>query len=146
MRLLRVSATSDPVALGDARRKVRDAMMKAGLRADAVEAMEVAVGEVLSNVYRHAYRSDIGPVSVACSRYLSCVSVLIIDSGHAMVAPVVPRVLPPRANVGGRGLYLVGRFADAVRIRVNRTGYGLTVRLAKRLPSAEPLTDSGQVA
>lgn len=146
MLLLRVSANSDPVALADTRRKVRNAMMRTGLRANAVEAMEVAVGEVLSNVHRHAYQGDIGPVSVAVSRYPNCVSVLVMDSGHATVSPVVPRVLPPPASVGGRGLYLVGRFVDAVRIRVNRTGYGLTVRLTKRLGPTEPLIDRGQVA
>jgi anti-sigma regulatory factor (Ser/Thr protein kinase) len=144
--LLRVSANSDPAALGDARRKVRDAIMRAGLRADAVEAMEVAVGEVLSNVHWHAYKGGIGPISVAVSRYPNHVSVLMVDDGHAMVAPVVPRMLPSRASVGGRGLYLVGCFADSVRIRVNRAGYGLTVRLTKRLRSTETLIDSGRVA
>lgn len=108
--------------------------------------MEVAVGEVLSNVHRHAYRGDIGPVSVAVSRYPNRVSVLVIDNGHATMAPVVPRVLPPRANIGGRGLYLVGRFADGARIRMNRTGHGLTVRLTKRLRSTDPLIEGEQVA
>jgi anti-sigma regulatory factor (Ser/Thr protein kinase) len=107
--------------------------------------MEVAVGEVLSNVHRHAYQGDIGPVSVAVSRYPSRVSVLVIDDGHATAAPEVPHRVPPRANVDGRGLYLVGCFADNVRIRVNITGYGLTVRLAKRLRPSD-MAKGGQAA
>jgi anti-sigma regulatory factor (Ser/Thr protein kinase) len=107
-------------------------MIRAGLRTDSVELMEMAVGEVLSNVRRHAYSGESGPVTVAVSRYPHSVSVLVKDGGNATVAPEVPRRLPPRTHISGRGLYLVGRIADDVRIHVNRNGNGLTVRLAKR--------------
>jgi anti-sigma regulatory factor (Ser/Thr protein kinase) len=128
-----MSATSDPAALGNARRKVRDAMMRAGLRADDVAAMEVAAGEVLSNVHRNAYNGDVGLVSVAVLCHSYAVSLLISDGGDATEAPEIPRGLPPRTRKGGSGLYLVGRLAEDVRIRVGRSGHGLVVRFSKHL-------------
>lgn len=137
MLLWQLTTQSDLVALRDVRRKVRDVMLRAGLRADAVADMEVAVGEVLSNACRHAYQGEVGPVSVAFSRHPHRVSVLITDRGSATEAPEIPGELPPEIRDGGRGLYLVARLADDVRIRVNRTGYGLKVRLTKRLRTEE---------
>jgi anti-sigma regulatory factor (Ser/Thr protein kinase) len=86
--------------------------MRAGLRADAVEPMEVAVGEVLSNAHRHAYDGAVGPVSVAVFRHSNLGSVVITDGGETTEAPEVPRRLPPLTREGGRGLYLVSRLVD----------------------------------
>ena len=102
--------------------------MKAGLRGHALEDMEVAVGETLSNVHRHAYEVGIGPVAIAVFRHPDAVSVFVSDRGNAIVAPDDPRDMRQRS-----GLYLAGRLADEVRMRVSRTGHGLVVRLMKRL-------------
>ena len=79
--LFRSSTHSDPVTLINLRRNVRSVLLRAGQRGRALDKMEVAVGEVLSNVHRHAYQGDIGPVSVAVFRYPHQVSVVIIDRG-----------------------------------------------------------------
>lgn len=133
--LLQPSTPTDPGTLHAVRLKVRDAMMKAGLRGHDLDGMEVAVGEVLSNVNLHAYGADGGPVSVAVSRLQDAVTVVITDRGDATVAPEVPR-LPARTTTGGRGLYLTSRLVDDLTIRVNRVGRGLRVRLTKRFNEA----------
>jgi anti-sigma regulatory factor (Ser/Thr protein kinase) len=140
--LLRSSTVSDPTALAALRQKVRQSMIRAGLPLQTVGEMEVAVGEILSNVHRHAYLGDVGPVSVALFCYPHRISVLIIDRGHATTAPAVPATLPSDRG----GLYLVSRLVDDVRIRVNRAGYGLRVRLTKHLEPAETGADGLQAA
>jgi anti-sigma regulatory factor (Ser/Thr protein kinase) len=97
--LFRSSTHSDPVALTNLRRNVRSVLLRAGLRDQALDEMEIAVGEVLSNVHRHAYQGETGPMSVAVSRHADRVSVVITDRGRATEAPEVP--LRPRGGAGG---------------------------------------------
>jgi hypothetical protein len=93
--------------------------------------MEVAVGEILSNTHVHAYSSRVGPVFVDVFQLQRTVSVVVIDMGDAVVAPVVPRKLPSYTRRGGRGLYLANRLSDEMECTVNRVGHGLTVRVTK---------------
>jgi len=93
--------------------------------------MEVAVGEILSNTHVHAYHSRVGPVFVEVFQLQRTVSVVVIDMGDAVVAPVVPRTLPSYTRRGGRGLYLANRLSDEMECTVNRVGHGLTVRVTK---------------
>lgn len=138
MRILELQTDSHPESLGDARRRVRDAMTRAGLDQEAARDMEVAVGEALSNVYQHAYPGGIGPVSVEVVVVPTALTVVVRDEGDATAAPVIPRRLPPRTNTGGRGLYMIGCLADQVEMQVNPEGHGVTVRITAR-PEA-PLT------
>ena len=142
--LLQSSTPSDPETLHAVRLKVRDAMITAGVREQAIEQMEVAVGEILSNVHLHAYR-DTGSVSVAVFHFRVALSVIITDWGTAIVAPDVPE-LPAWTTQGGRGLYLASHLVDDLVIRVNRVGHGLRVRLTKRLEEAEASGDGLQAA
>jgi len=130
-RLLQFNIHSDPESLGDARRRVRDALMQAGLAIDAAQDMEVAVGEALSNIYRHAYSTGVGPVAVEVLTSGGAFTVVVHDEGEATVPPAIPRSLPPRTSPGGRGLYLIRNFADDVEFRVNPSGHGVTVRMTK---------------
>jgi len=108
-------------------------MVDAGLAVDSVTAMEVAVGEALSNCYRHAYASGSGPVSVDVITTVDGLTVVVRDKGSATVAPAIPSVLPSRTASGGRGLYMVCQLADDVQIDVNESGHGITVRMTARL-------------
>ncbi len=129
MRVLDLHTDSHPESLGEARRRVLGAITGTGLYMDAAQNMEIAVGEALSNIYRHAYAGGIGPVFVEVTTGTGAVSVLVRDEGRATEPPMIPRRLRPRSNVGGRGLYLISRLADDVTVSINQTGHGVTVRI-----------------
>jgi serine/threonine-protein kinase RsbW len=135
--VLQVQTDSHPDSLGDARRQVRGAMLEAGLEGETAAMMEVAVGEALSNVYRHAYASASGPVWVEVLTSESALTVVVRDAGAATVSPAIPPVLPGRTAAGGRGLYLVKRLTDHVDIGLNESGHGVTVRMTTRFRAGE---------
>lgn len=148
VRVLELHTDSHPEALGEARRRVFEAMTRTGLFVDAARNMEIAVGEALSNIYRHAYADGIGPVCVEVSTGAGAVIVLVRDEGTATEPPLIPRRLPSRSNVDGRGLYLISRLADDVTVSLNQTGHGVTVRMTAYLevPVKEMLRGGGNTA
>jgi anti-sigma regulatory factor (Ser/Thr protein kinase) len=123
--------------LGVVRRWVGNTTMAAGLDQGAAAEMGVAVGEVLSNVHRHAYQDGMGPVLVHVFRVQSVVAVVVVDRGHAAGVPNVPDTPPEYLEHTGRGLYLARRLTDRLEIRRNPRGQGLSVRLVKRLRPAD---------
>jgi anti-sigma regulatory factor (Ser/Thr protein kinase) len=139
MRILELHTNSHPESLAGARREVRDAMTGAGVGADTVRDMELAVGEVLANVHAHAYGSGVGPVSIEVATTDAELTVTVCDEGGATEPPTIPRTLPSWTRHGGRGLYMASRLAEDVEIRVNSAGHGVMVRMKARLrPSAKP--------
>ncbi len=138
MRIFNLQTDSRPELLGYMRRQIREAIMRAGVGADAAATMEVAVGEVLANTYLHAYQRGAGPVFVEVAALPDAVTIVIRDEGLATVPPAIPLDLPPVSSHGGRGLFLAGRLADDIEVRVNPAGHGVTVRLAVRLAAAAP--------
>jgi anti-sigma regulatory factor (Ser/Thr protein kinase) len=137
VRILQFHTDSHPYSLGKARRYIRNALIQTGLNVDVVRRVEIAVGEVLTNTYRHGYDAGVGPVSIKVFRNGEGLMVVVQDSGRATAAPSVPRVPPPRTEYGGRGLYMVGRLVDDVAISVNPRGHGLTVQMTVRLDEQE---------
>lgn len=130
-RLLYLHTDSRLESLWDARSQVRDALARTRLSPQAAAEMEVAAGELLSNTHLHAYYSGVGPVFVEVFHLRWTVSVVVIDMGDAVVAPVVPSTLPYHTRKGGRGLYLASHLCDEVQFAVNRIGHGLAVRATK---------------
>lgn len=129
---LHLLADSQPATLTHIGKQVRDTAAQLCLNPYAVSDLEVAAGEVLSNVHRHAY-NDVGPVFVDVFHTTKTVEVVISDIGKARKAVSVPHTPPPNANYGGRGLYLVSRLVDDLRIRVSDNGHGLVVQMSMRL-------------
>lgn len=129
MRILELHTNSHPESLASARREVRDAMTGAGIGADTVRDMELAVGEVLANVHAHAYGSGIGPVSIEILATAAELTVTVLDEGGAIEPPKIPETLPSWTRDGGRGLYMVGRLVNDVDIRLNPAGRGVMVRM-----------------
>jgi len=95
--------------------------------------LEVAVGEALSNVNRHAYNRAAGAVKIQVDQTESNVMITVSDEGRATIPPAVPKTLPTAMLIGGRGLYLMRRLVDDVTISVNSTGHGLVVHLSRRI-------------
>jgi anti-sigma regulatory factor (Ser/Thr protein kinase) len=136
MRILHLRTDSRPESLSDARRQVRRALAGAGMSLDATRDMEVAVGEALSNTYRHAYGRGVGPVSVDVLAMPDALTVVVADEGPATVPPAIPLDLPRRSDPGGRGLYMVGRLAENAEVGIGPAGHGVTVWITARLRAA----------
>jgi anti-sigma regulatory factor (Ser/Thr protein kinase) len=130
-RVLRLQTDSRPDSLADARRQVRLAAAQTRLTEKGVAEMEIMAGELLSNIHRHAYAHDVGPVFLELFHTQRMVTLIVIDRGNGLVAPAVPQTLPPQSALSGRGLYLVARLSDEVKLAVNHGGHGLTIRVSK---------------
>ena len=138
MRVFDGQTDSQPESLSRLRRQFREALVRAGVGAETAADLEVAVGEVLTNTYLHAYQGGTGPVFVEVATSHDAVTISISDEGLATVAPAIPLDRPSMSALGGRGLYLAGLLADDIEVRVNPTGHGVTVRLsARRIASAQ---------
>jgi serine/threonine-protein kinase RsbW len=133
MRTFHLRTDSQPESLSSARRQVRRALDGAGLSVEAARDIEVAVGEALSNTYRHAYARGVGPVSVDVLATPDTLTVVVADEGPATVPPAIPLDLPPRSDAGGHGLYVVGRLAGSVEVGIGPAGHGVTVWITAQL-------------
>lgn len=101
--------------------------LDAGLPADTVEAVVLAVNELAANTIEHT--GGPGRLSVwAEPHQLVC---QIDDTGH-ITDPLAGRIPPPWDAEGGRGLLLIHELCDLVLIHTGPTG--TTVRLHFQLP------------
>ncbi len=139
-----VQTDSQPESLGRVRRQIREALVRAGVGAEAAANLEVAVGEVLANTHLHAYQRGTGPVFVEVAASQDAVTIVIRDEGPATVPPAIPLDLPLTSTTGGWGLYLAGRLADDIEVRVNPAGHGVTVRLAARRIAAAEIEEADE--
>lgn len=110
-----------------------DGIVRAGVPVGATRDMEVAVGEAPSKVYQHAYAGGVGPVFVEVTDGAGAVSVLVRDEGSATEPPVVPRRLSARSGIGGRGLYMIGRLVDDIRLKIGSSGHGVSIQMTSYL-------------
>jgi anti-sigma regulatory factor (Ser/Thr protein kinase) len=98
-------------------------------------AVELAVGEILTNARLHAYAGGVGPVELEIRVADQAVQIVIHDEGTAITSvPVVPTA-PPERGLGGRGLYIVGQLMDEASVISDSQGRGLLVELRRRLHS-----------
>jgi anti-sigma regulatory factor (Ser/Thr protein kinase) len=108
-----------PVARGFTRR----ALTTAGVRADVVDRMVLAVAEACNNATLHAAGDDFTvTVSVDTAR----VVVTISDDGDGFLPPARPSMPHPQST-GHRGLALMRAMVD--HVDVVSTGQGTTVTL-----------------
>ena len=107
-------------------------MLSGGSYEEALE-LEIAVGEVLTNAFLHAYRKDHGPLQVDLTYDDRQVELSIRDEGAADARRlVIPSGVEPADE--HRGLYLVGQMTDHAEILHPRNGTGgTTVRMVKRI-------------
>ncbi len=135
-----VDAT-DVEAVSQLRREISVYLARHAEPTSDLHAAKLAVGELLSNVARHAP----GPAWVSIT-WSSDVPTLVVEDlgpGFELEGPLT--VLPddPLAE-GGRGLYLTARVA--AELRAERRGAGgsrVTVELPMRARSHRPSTSTG---
>jgi anti-sigma regulatory factor (Ser/Thr protein kinase) len=103
------------------RRAASAAAAEHGLGRRAVEQLELAVSEALTNVVLHAYRDDPGPMSVEVESDDEAVRVTVADDGCGIAAQNTQRG-------PGMGLGILASVADFCEIR-SRRGAGVEVML-----------------
>ena len=101
-----------------------------GATPDAAKAIELAVGEALTNAYVHAYQETAGPLHVGIVIKARRLVVSIRDEGKRVDIPRVPTELSERGD--GYGLFLIGQVVDEVGIWWDD---GMTIRMAMEFPS-----------
>ncbi|MCE5200622.1 MAG: ATP-binding protein [Armatimonadota bacterium] len=109
----------------------------------AVEEIEIAASEAVTNIVRHAYKGCTrNPrMCVKCAQRKSGLIVEVIDNGNGFNAPpdnVVPDVDPNRE--GGLGITLIKCLMDRVNY-VSKPDEGTRIRMLKSiqdLPHADP--------
>lgn len=119
---LRLCRPADPTELRTIRHRVSSWAHRHRLPPDVLTDLQLAVGEAVANGVEHAYR-DGPPGSVDVELALqpdrdgrsASVAVLVADHGRWRSAPL-------RSGHRGRGLTLIGRVAERVRVSVTRAG------------------------
>jgi len=129
---LSLHVTTHPDAIRFARKLLYAAARIRGASEQDARDIELAVGEALTNVRRHAYQDGIGPAEVAIDCHDSGLTVIVRDWGIAGAPPAVPGSLSLESNSGGRGLYLISQLMQRVEILQNPEGWGVTLRMAKQ--------------
>lgn len=114
-----VTLPATPSALPLVRPALRRLAKGAGLDEQSSFALQVAVGEALTNAVEHAYDSAQGTVTVNAQQRAGVVTVEISDQG---------RWRPTRNEGRGRGLRLMRSLADAVHVDTGT--HGTTVRIS----------------
>ena len=120
-----------PEHVRDARREIGDLARRAGVAADGLDAVRLAVSEAVSNAVLHGYRDGggRGEVTVIGEAEDSRLDVCVRDRGCGM-SPDDER------RGAGLGLPLIAELSDAVAVRPNAEGKGTEVHMTFRLPRA----------
>lgn len=99
-------------------------------------AMNLCLEEVLSNIIRHGYVGQPDhPIGVRFAAPRDNYFVLVIEDQAPPFNPVAAPELPPISeredvSVGGQGIRLLRRFADALEYEVTPTGNRLSIGFA----------------
>jgi anti-anti-sigma factor len=126
-------AASDPALIAVLRDKVTTAAQEAGACGQVLCDIGIAVGEALSNAYRHGSRAKSeSRILVRCMTCSAAVVVEIEDEGEPFNPSDTPEPDPRNLKDHGMGIYLMRRAMDVVEFASNRPGN--QVRMVKWLP------------
>jgi len=122
--------------LGIVRRFVQETAAALGASATAADELALVVDESITNIIEHGYRDQTGEVEIEIQRADDAVVVHLRDQAP----PFDPTRLPTpdvtlplsRRQVGGMGIFLTRRFADAVTYRLTSQG-GNELTLIKKV-------------
>jgi anti-sigma regulatory factor (Ser/Thr protein kinase) len=125
--------TADPVNAASARARLRRAAADAGFSGVALDDLEVAMGEALSNAILHGSPTPASHISICITFALRTreFSVEVTDSGVGF-DPAAVRRTPGDDEINGRGLKMMAILVD--KAVLFHDGSGMTVRLTKHVP------------
>lgn len=114
---------SDPYVISILRKVVQDALEEVGASSDAMCDVQIAVGEALTNAYRHGSpdkgRNKIGLKCSVCDRVLV---IEIQDEGEPFDPDAVEIPDPAKMCDHGMGIYLMRQAMDVVEFATNCPG------------------------
>jgi serine/threonine-protein kinase RsbW len=99
--------------------------------------LKLAVTEACGNAVRHAYPDGLGDVAVSYVVRGDVIEILVEDQGTGLEAVAVPDEPVTVPVDGGMGLAIMRTIADELEVRTGSDGRGTTVRMTKRLPTAD---------
>jgi anti-sigma regulatory factor (Ser/Thr protein kinase) len=110
------------------------AALRAGAAPEDVGAMEVGVGELLANSWRHGYDGQPGPVDVRMNYEDGRLSVAISDEGKIDAPLETLRGAMEGGQGDSHGLFFLKELMDGVEANVNDAcGRGLRVAFSKQV-------------
>jgi anti-anti-sigma factor len=125
-------AASDPALVAVLRDKVTTAAEDAGARGETLCDIKIAVGEALSNAYRHGSPvKGSNRIVVRCMTCSAAVVVEVEDEGHPFNPEDTPKPDPSKLRDHGMGIYLMRQAMDVVEFASNCPGN--RVRIVKWL-------------
>ena len=123
-----------PAVLGRVRRAAGTWAAAAGVTPDAVQDLQLALGEAAGNAAEHAYRdrSTPGPLRVHLSQDADgSIAVVVSDTGSWRPAPADP-------GHRGRGLQMISALTTGTELTAGPTGTTLRFRLRPASPASTP--------
>lgn len=124
-------AMSDPAVVPVLREKVAQAAADAGASGDVLCDIKIAVGEALTNAYKHGSRNKgTDKITVRCATDSSMLEVEIEDQGVPFNPEDTPAPNPKDMKPHGMGIYLMRQTMD--RVEFAATGSGNLVKMIKR--------------
>lgn len=128
---LRIPARAEYVAL--ARLALSGLAEVAGLPAELLADLKLALTEAVSNSVRHAYPDGAGHVSISYALSASALAIEVVDDG-AGFDPERPLPLDgEELSEGGLGIAIIRTIADELEIESRPGVRGSRLRFAKRL-------------
>lgn len=116
-------AASDPSLIAVLRERITIAAEDAGADSETLCDIKIAVGEALTNAYRHGSpRKGVNKIQVRCMTCTSAVVVEIEDEGTPFDPNRTPEPDPSKLKDHGMGLYLMRQAMDIVEFRFNCPG------------------------
>jgi serine/threonine-protein kinase RsbW len=123
---------AEPLAMRMARKQAAAAAVAVGASDYDARRIELAVGEALSNVRRHAYDSTPGPIEMEITHDGGRLAVAVHDEGKGLpFEPRFPGLPQAHTGGGGYGLYVIKEVVDDARIEhPGGKGRGTSVHMA----------------
>jgi anti-sigma regulatory factor (Ser/Thr protein kinase) len=119
-----------PEHVRDARHEVAELARRAGVDEDAVQSVQLAVSEAVSNAILHGYRDGVSGE----------ITLMALAEDHRLEVSVRDRGCGMSPHVDGRGaglgLPLIAELSDSVAVRPSADGHGTEVHMTFRLPAA----------
>ncbi|MHB9038813.1 MAG: anti-sigma factor antagonist [Armatimonadota bacterium] len=122
-KVVEYESVSDPSMLGVLRNKVMDAAAAAGAVGDTLCDIQIAVGEALTNAYRHGSpNKGVNHIKLRCMTCSNAIVVEIEDEGNSFDPNAVCEPDPKELRDHGMGIYLMRQAMDVVEFCGNCPG------------------------
>ncbi|MCE5315523.1 MAG: ATP-binding protein [Armatimonadota bacterium] len=116
-------SVSDPSMIAVLRSRVIEAATAAGAKSDAICDIQIAVGEALTNAYRHGSpEKGVSKIKLRCMTCANAVVVEIEDEGEPFDPNAVSDPDPGELRDHGMGIYLMRQAMDVVDFSTNCPG------------------------